>query len=264
MNKTFIMLSGIPRSGSSVLGSLLNQHPLIHASTTSPVTDLLEIIINQWPVISGALANRHPDQYKNIILGMINGAYQHVESPVVIDKNRLWPRHGKLMTEVLGHKPKIICTVRDIPEVLASYILLINKNKERTFVDQDLVDQGLPINNKNRCKVLSEKYINHPYTSFRIGYNSNDVDFCILDYNEIVNQSQETMDKVCNFIGIDSCKVNLLDMQPMPENDNFHGGIKGLHDVRNVMSRTSPSPEEVIGRELVQLYSSMKLEFWKK
>lgn len=265
MKKEFIMLSGLPRSGSSVLTSMLNQHPEFHASTTSPVIDMIEIFNENWPVISNALINPPARQYENMITGLIDGAYEHVSNPVVIDKNRLWPRHGKLMTNVLNHKPKIICTVRSIPEILASYILLINKNSDKiTFIDQDLIDNHITINNKNRCKLLWEKYINGPYNSVRIGYNSSDVELCIVDYDDIVNNSQATMDKICNFIRIGSIKVDLLNLQSMDENDNFHGGITGLHDVRPVMQRTSPPAEQVIGRELYKLYTSMKLDFWNK
>jgi sulfotransferase len=265
MNKQFVMMSGLPRSGSSVLGSLLNQHPLIHASTTSPVIDLITIINDSWHNISAALADRHQDQYGNIINGMIAGAYHHIDKPIIVDKNRLWPRHGKLMTDVLGDKPKIICTVRSIPEILSSYILLINKNSDKiTFVDQDLINNNLSINNKNRCRILWEKYINHPYTSFRMGYNSPDIDMCIVEYDDIVNDSQATLNKICEFIGIESYQVDINNMQSMSENDDYHGGMNGLHDVRSVMKRISPPPEQVIGKELTKLYTDMKLDFWNK
>lgn len=265
MNKEFIMLSGLPRSGSSVLTSLLNQHPNFHASTTSPVIDMIEILNNNWPTISNALINQPETQYPSMIAGLIDGVYDHIPKPVVIDKNRLWPRYGKLMAKVLNAKPKIICTVRSIPEIMASYILLINKNSDKiTFIDQDLIDLKQPINNKNRCNLLLSKYINGPYNSARIGFNTPDIDLCIVNYDEIVNNSQATMDKICQFIGHESIEVNLSNLQPMDENDIYHGGIYGLHDVRPVMQRTSPPAEQVIGRELVKLYTDMKLDFWNK
>ena len=265
MTKNFIMMSGLPRSGSSVLGSMLNQHPEIYASTTSPVTDMVMILNENWQTISAALANRHPDQYSNMIAGLIDGAYQHISKTTVVDKNRLWPRNTALMNSVLKKKPKIICTVRSIPEILASYILLINKNKDKiSFIDQDLIDSNILVNNKNRCKLLWEKYINHPYTSLRMGINANNADMIFLDYDKIVNHSQNTMDTLCEFIGIEHYKVKLDEMQPMPENDNYHGGLNGLHDVRSIMQRTSPPPEEIIGKELTKLYTDMKLDFWTK
>lgn len=264
MNKQFVMLSGIPRSGSTLLSSVLNQHPLITATTTSPVSELLLIFENNWPHLEKALLNPHPDQYKNIVRGIIDNAYLHEESDVIVDKNRIWPKIAKLLSESLGQKPKIICTVRDIPDVLASYILLLEKNPGHLFVDGDLMEQNLPLNTKNRCKILWEKYVNYPYTSLRVGYNSKCADMLFVDYNEIVGNTQETMNKICEFIGINTISVNTSNVQSMSENDDYHGGLKGLHEVRPEVKKTSPSPEQVIGHDLVKLYSNMKLEFWKK
>jgi sulfotransferase len=263
--KNFIMLSGIPRSGSQVLSSLLNQHTEIHASTTSPVIDLICIVNDNWKVISQSLVDQHPKQELNILKGIVQSSYEHIDKPVIVDKNRLWPRYSKLMQDSLGIKPKIICTVRPIPEILSSYILLIRKNKNKiTFVDEELFNLKLPINDKNRCRILWEKYINHPYTSLRLGYKSPYNDLCFVTYDEIVNSSQETMDKICKFIGIESQTVNINSLQRMDENDGYHGGLEGLHDVRSVMKKTSGTPEEIIGKELTQLYTNMKLDFWRK
>lgn len=265
MKTNLIMLSGIPRSGSQVLSSMINQHPEIYSSTTSPVVDLLDIINNEWPRLSSALVNPDKDQLKNIVGGMIDGAYEHINKPVIVDKNRIWPRHGSLMTDVIGSKPKIICTVRPIPEVLASYILLVEKNKHKlTYIDHDLIVNDLAINNKNRCKILWEKYINAPYTSLRIGYNAGFADLCLISYHDIVNNSQQVMDTITKFIGIDTFTINPDNMQPMQENDSYHGGLDGLHDVRPILKRTSPPAEKVIGHELVKLYTEMQLDFWNR
>jgi hypothetical protein len=83
-------------------------------------------------------------------------------------------------------------------------------------------------------------------------------------YEDIVDSSQETMDKICDFIGIDTHNIDTENLQNMDENDKFHGGLEGLHEVRPVMKKTSPIPEEVIGRELTKLYTDMKLDFWRK
>lgn len=265
MNKNFVMLSGLPRSGSSVLASMLNQHPEIFASTTSPVIDLLAIILNNWQTVSQALKDPYEHQQRNIIRGMIDGAYQHIDKSTVIDKNRIWPRYTKLMQNVLENRPKIICTVRSIPDILASYILLIQRNKNRvTWVDQELIDQKQLVNNKNRCKLIWEKYMNHPYNSLIIGRNEQTADMLWVEYDDIVNNSQMVMDRISNFVGLDSCRVNLQNLQPMDENDWFHGGMEGLHEVRQVMKKTSPAPQQVIGNELVQYYTDMKLDFWRK
>jgi sulfotransferase len=265
MNKNLIMLSGLPRSGSQVLSSMLNQHPSIYSTTTSPLVDMLVILNDNWPIISQAQVDKHPDQFKNMMSGMIDGACRHIDKNIIVDKNRLWPRYSKLMGEVLGYRPRIICTVRSIPDILSSYILLIEKNKHKiTYIDQDLIDLNLPINNKNRCKILWEKYIINPYTSLQIGINSREADLLFVHYENIVNDGQTTVDKICDFIGIDRFRLDSYNLKRMDENDDYHGGLEGLHNVRPLLEKTSPSPEKVIGKDLVNLYLSMNLEFWKK
>jgi len=265
MRKNFVMLSGLPRSGSTVLSSMLNQHPDIHATTTNPIADLLIDINAQWQNISQAIKNPHPAQHINIIRGTLFGAVEHIAEPVIVDKNRLWPRCGDFMKPVLGYNPKIICTVRDIPDILSSYILLIEKNNYKvTFVDEELIELKLPINNKNRCKLLWEKYVNHPYTSLRIGYGSNNVELLFVEYTDIVEQGQATADRICDFIGINRYTLDTNSLQSMEENDQYHGGIDGLHHIRPVLAKTSPPPEQVIGYELTKYYQSLRAEFWRK
>lgn len=263
--KQFIFLSGVPRSGSQVLSSLMNQHPSITASTTSPLADLLINVGEVWPVISQAMIDRDINQYSNMVRGLMHGAYEHIDKPIIVDKNRLWPRLIKEIKPALGHKPKIIFTVRSIPEILSSYILLIRKSPNKvSFVDQELINASMIVNDKNRCKMLWERFVQHPYTSVKIGLNSNDCEKLVLDYSEIVNDSQKTFDRICDFISVDRFIVDLDNLQQMEENDKYHGGLDGLHEVRKVMQRTSPNPEEVIGHELTKFYTDVNAEFWKK
>jgi len=265
MTKKFFMLSGLPRSGSQVLCSMLNQHPEVYASTTSPLADLISLVGEQWPAISRALVNPNTDQYGNILSGIIQGTYQHLDKSVIVDKNRLWPRFVPLIKQALGQRPKIICTVRSIPDIMASYVLLIEKNAPKiTFIDQDLLNSGQIINNKNRCKLLLEKYIGHPYNSLRVGYNNQDVDLLFVEYTDIVGNGQVTVDRICDFLEIDRFQLDTNNLQAMDENDEFHGGMDGLHHVRPTLLKVSPAPDEVIGRDLVKLYTEMRLEFWRK
>jgi sulfotransferase len=48
MKKTFHVLSGIPRSGSTVLAAILNQNPTMHISTTSGLVQALDSVANTW------------------------------------------------------------------------------------------------------------------------------------------------------------------------------------------------------------------------
>lgn len=262
--KNIVFLSGLPRTGSTVLASMLNQHPDIIATTTSPVADFVSLAINNWHQISGAVKNPHPNQFGNILTNIIQGSHRHETKSIVVDKNRLWPRFASVLYRETKVKPKIICTVRNIPDILASYILLIQRNVNTTFIDRALIDNGMLVNNKTRCQILLEKFINHPYTSLKLGYNSGSAEMLFINYDDIVSNGQDTVDKVCNFIGCPTFTLDKNNLQSMDENDEFHGGIAGLHEVRPVLSKLSPPPEKVLGVELANTYRNMKLEFWNK
>lgn len=261
--KPFIMLSGLPRTGSQVLASILNQHPAFHASTTSPVVDLLESASATWRASSSTILNDYYDRETNILRGIIVGAYLHLDAPIIIDKNRLWPRKTQMMTKIVGARPKIIMTVRPIPEILASYITLIARNRDKvTFIDQDLIESNTPINTRTRCALLWNKYMSGPYEGLRIGLNDPGLDKLVVSYDDIVSTPQETMNRVCTFIGVTSVEVETNNLIPMPENDIFHGGLEGLHEVRKELGRISDLPDSVIGHELTKLYTDMRLDIW--
>ena len=61
--KNFIMLSGLPRSGSTVLSSLLNQHPDIFVSTTSPLADFTILTTEQWPILSQRMLEERSEEH---------------------------------------------------------------------------------------------------------------------------------------------------------------------------------------------------------
>jgi sulfotransferase len=265
MDKRVFMISGLPRSGSTVLASMLSQHPDVYTTTTSPVLDLINAIKTRWPGITGHLVDQDPRQLNNIVHGVFESSYRHVAQTNIIDKHREWPRHIKFLTDLHGQPPKIICTVRDIPEILSSFILLIERNNHTiTYIDQELIDTNKPVNNQNRCRLLWEKYINIPWTSLKLGWEYDPTSMLFLDYGDIVDHSVMTVDRIFKFLEIpNSINLNHAHLTPKPENDRAYG-LMGLHDIRPELKRASPPAEQVIGTELTEYYRSLSLDFWNK
>ena len=46
--KNIYFLAGLPRSGSTVLAAILNQHPSVHATSTSGLLDILVGTLTAW------------------------------------------------------------------------------------------------------------------------------------------------------------------------------------------------------------------------
>ena len=112
-----IFLAGLPRSGSTVLASLLSQRPDTYVSGTSGLGKMLGTAIETWgkdQQIQVGIANGDGD-ITRVLQAIIKAHYENRSEPVIIDKSRGWAvpevieRMLKIQNEV-----KIITTVRHI------------------------------------------------------------------------------------------------------------------------------------------------------
>ena len=137
MKKQLHFMSGVPRSGSTVLAAILNQNPETHVSTTSGVVFALDALANVWH--SQDLLGEN-DKERTKLAGTMGAVldtfYEDCEEPVIIDKGRGWPIPTILsaMTQVLGEKPKIIATVRSIPDCMASLVRIAKPDDLDEFI----------------------------------------------------------------------------------------------------------------------------------
>jgi sulfotransferase len=264
MSHELVLLSGLPRSGSTILTSLLNQHPKLKATTTSPVLGMVLNFYNNWePQTTIQVDDKNEQQRKDMLKAMIMSAHSYFNKPIVIDKNRGWPKNSKLLTELFGKRPKMICTVRNIPDILASFVTLTNKDPN-TFIDKQLKDSGFTVNNVNRCRLLWQTgVVGESWQAFKSGWNYNKASMLILEYEDIVANPLEVMKRIEKYLEIEHFEYDIYNLKPMTEIDENHG-IKGLHDIRPVVKKTSKPPQEIIGYELTKYYTDMKLDFWHR
>ncbi len=111
--KEFYFISGLPRSGSTLLSAILRQNPEFYADISSPVQGLVGATIN---VITNSESNHLIDENrrKGILRSVFNAYYDVVEPTTVFDTSRGWTAKTSLLKQ-LYPQTKIICCVRDLP-----------------------------------------------------------------------------------------------------------------------------------------------------
>lgn len=90
MPKTFHFISGLPRSGSTLLAAILRQNPRIHAAMTSPVGSLftaLHTTMGQSNEFADFIDER---QRERVLRGIFDLFYQDHPQEIILDTNRLW------------------------------------------------------------------------------------------------------------------------------------------------------------------------------
>lgn len=124
-------ITGLPRSGSTLLAQILNQNPIFYASPTSimpQIVSMLSMTFSGSPEIKSALAKGKEVTEAKIdrcVKSVIEAWYDGKE--VVFDKGRGWC-HNALILKRLYPEAKMFVTVRDLRNVFATIEKEYGKN----------------------------------------------------------------------------------------------------------------------------------------
>jgi sulfotransferase len=262
--KQVFFLSGLPRSGSTLLGSILGQNPEISVTPTSPLLDLMCYTNESFQRLNANYTFDYEKTSDAIYESIINGYYNLFPNPIVIDKHRGWPRNLVPVKKFITPNPKIICTIRPISEIITSYIKLINENNQKdNFVDESLRKKNIPISTENRAKVLWEEYISDPYQSTLFGIKNYRENLFFVEYNDLILNPLETINKINNFLNIKKYDnynfENIINY--CAETKDKAWGLENLHNIRKKLEKKSVEPSKILGDYLKNYYDNFNLKY---
>ena len=274
--KKFYFMAGLPRSGSTLLSTLLNQNPRLYSGPSSPVLGAMYATHNNF--ISNELYTGYPkpDAVNQIIGSIIENWYYDVEKPVVIDKNRAWCARVPFIEGYIKQEAKIIVPVRRIDEILTSILTMIKRNPFKdgqpriNFVDEYLVKNNIPINDETRCQHLlnNDGIVWESLNATKLGVDEGHSDkFHYVDYNDLVDDPQGELNKIYTFLGEDSFPHSFDNLSNQHREDDITTyGLGDMHEVHSKLEKTSSDPSEILPSSIIELYNSNKenLEFWKE
>jgi sulfotransferase len=264
MKKQIFFLSGLPRSGSTLLGSILGQNPDITVTPTSPLLDLLCHTNESFLKLNEKYTYDYETVSGNIYSTMVEAFFKNIETKFVIDKHRGHPRNILPLSKFVTENPKIICTSRDIAEVITSYITLIESNKQKdNFVDKDLGSKGIPITTENRAKILWENYISDPYQSMQHGIKNYRKHLYIVEYGKLTSDPEKELKNIYQHLGINAYKNHQFAKieNKCAEDKDEAWGLKNLHAIREKLEKKSAPPKDVLGAYLTKHYNQYNLVY---
>lgn len=245
-------LSGIPRSGSTLLAALLNQRDDVYVSSTSSLGEVMGAAITTWEQnLATKAAGGVLDDGIRMLRGIAEAHYAARAEPVILDKGRGWPAPQIMATmeKVLGGEEagggvKIVATVRPVADCLASFVKIAQPENVADF-----------------CK--HSELAKHLFASYQIlksGYEARPENFCFVEYDDLVTDPQRELDRVADFLGIDRHACDPEHVQDSGEDDTAWN-IPGLHAVRPKVAKRDYSPREVLGDKLYAFYQGGA--FWR-
>jgi hypothetical protein len=248
--KTFHFLAGLPRSGSTVLAALLNQHPDVHASATSGMGELMFNTFQAWKNSSAEQASTQVEQVKAVLRGIMDARYAHIDKPVIIDKARNWaePTTVAVLKELLPYVPKIIATVRNVEDCAASFVRIAKPNDLEKFLrESELI-----------------AHLKQSYQVLCAGFNYDKKCFLFVEYDNLIKKPAHEMRRIEEFLGLSAFDYDLnhLNETAPKEKDDEVWNVPGLHDVKPELKKQHNQDSRDVLEHMYQTF--VQPCFWRE
>lgn len=230
VNENLIFLSGLPRTGSSLLASILTQNTDIHFRGNSAVCQLMHDV--RYSCEGDSYEQLHANgerlEIQKSILSKIPSLYHLTDCKYVVDKCRCWTERPniRLIVDYLVPRPKIIVMIRPIDEIIKSFVKLRNKNNWAGKMYSDLLRER-------------SQPVMRPYNGVLSTATDTRADYLYIQYKHLVADPRAVMDRLYEFLEIPKHEYSFDGIEPRyKEADDAYSAIslEGLHDVRPEIS----------------------------
>lgn len=248
--RKYHFISGLPRSGSTLLSAILKQNPKFTTGISDPLHSYVKSIIRDTGTAAGMEAVVDISKRRRIIHGLFDSFYSG-DRQVCFNTNRAWTSDTALLKDLYPEFKMIVC-LRDIPWILDSFEVLNSKNPytiKPLYHHQDLG------NVYDRCHMLMGNipnfagYVGGPLSNVRHSVACAERhQILYVEYDHLVSQPAAVVEQIYAFLGEPLFKHDFNNVED--SHDEFDAGAKidGLHKVRRKiqpMQRRTVLPEDL-------------------
>ena len=256
---TFHFISGLPRSGSTLLAALLRQNPRFHAGMTSPVGSLFSTLLGQFSAGSEFGPVITQEQRKRLLAGLFSNYYaEQAGKDIVFDTNRQWCARLPALMDLFP-QAKVIACVRNVAWVMDSLERLYRANPyENTKLFDDDVERNTVY---SRVDTLAQRnrLVGFAWAALKESYyGEHSRSLLVVDYDLLTQAPEKVLRLVYDFIEAPWYQHDFNNVHyDAPEFDQALG-LAGLHRVRPQVA--AQARRTILPPDLFQQYSA--LSFW--
>ncbi len=244
-------ISGLPRSGSTLLAALLRQNPRFHATISSPLAALYAAVLSESSQRSEFGIFYDDAQRREILKGLFTGFYHAIHGKkLVFDANRAWCTRLSGLAQ-LYPQAKVICCVRHVSWIMDSIERLIQRNAFDLSSIFSFAPGGTVYTRVNGL-ATSEGLVGYALDALKQAFFGEHAGKLILvTYEALTRRPQQTLAAIYDFISEKPFPHDFNNLAYAEEEFDARLGTPGLHDVRrNVehIERKSILPPELFAR----------------
>lgn len=253
-------ISGLPRSGSTLLAAILRQNPRFHAGMSSPVGALFSGLLGQVSAGSewGPVVNT--EQRRRLLRGFFDNYYaEQSDKNVVFDTNRMWCAKLPAILDLFP-EAKVIACVRNVAWIMDSIERLYRANPyENTLLFNDDVERNTVY---SRVDTLAQRnrLVGFSWSALKEAfYGEQAASLLVVDYELLAQAPNKVLPLIYRFLGEEPFEHDYAQVEyDAPEFDN-NLGLAGLHRIRPQVSLERRAT--VLPPDLFAQYADMS--FWQ-
>jgi sulfotransferase len=244
MQNRLHFISGLPRSGSTLLAALLRQNPRFTAGMSSPVYPLFRSMLTETSARNEGAVFIDNDVRKRLLVGVFDAYYAEAAPDMVIfDTNRGWTTKLPALVDLFPDA-KMICCVRNPSMILNSIESLIRRNAfELSGIFS--YDSGGTVYSRVEGLASPAGMFGFAYNALREAiYGSQSDRLLLVRYESLTGNPLGTLAAIYGFIGEDLVPHDPKHIEPNYDMIEFDMrlGTPGLHEVgRSIEARERPT-----------------------
>ena len=224
-------ISGLPRSGSTLLAALLRQNPAVHADISSPVAALVEQMWAAMGAGNEAALLVDEEQRRDLLAGIFPAYYKKQQgAKTVFDTNRMWCARMDMLTQLFPAS-KVICCVREVAWIFDSFERVTRENAF-TLSRMYSRDQASTVYSRVDTLASPGGVVGYALNALREAFHGPHADRLILiDYEALAREPGPAMAFLYERLGLKPFDHDFKNVDyDAPEFDR-NLGVTGLHRV---------------------------------
>ena len=254
--KTLHFISGLPRSGSTLITNILKQNPKIHGESVSSLSSIFATTYYNWNNYDQNNEYLNENAKIGVLSSILSGYYHHIEKQIIFDKDRGWVQLLPIVENILQREVKILICVRNPAEILSSFEKLRKENP--LFLT--LPDKGL----REKTSIASRAYFyagpegplgmahRNITDAITMGYLNR---FLFVDYGKYCSTPKAQTKRIYDFFEISYYDHDFDNIIQEEQYNDLAVGLPNLHKIKSQINKTTINPVEYLGLDLYEQYN---------
>ena len=261
-NKKFYFLCGLPRAGNTLLTSLLNQNPQIACTPNAFTLNITDAISKVEETLEYKNSPNNKS-LRNLLKNIYPSFYKDWKQKYIIDRGLAgMPKNFEYLVNYVDKDLKIIFLFRPVLEVLASFVSWSKKNPVNFL-------GGRTNNDDEICDLLMEPdglIMKELSCMANLMVPCNKKNGLIINYKDLVLNTEVTLDKIYSFLNIPKYKHKLKNLKQININGlKYDDSVVGnnLHKIRTKdVSLSKIKVEKILSKKIINKYSNVQINIF--